>query len=287
MGDISRKITQKSLKAKRNVAIKTVKAQAKDKIQEIKLEYSVNAEKKKEKEEEKERKRELRTQKFNARLSYNARQPRPFTLGEDLVSSIMNGIGSGLSVASIVLLVVNSYFNAPSPRSLYIAPFALFGSCLFLWHLTATLRHAIYPLGARAVFSILNRCIAYALIASIYTPLLLTHLSFSSSAISSCVIIWVVCAFLIAFAAIFHARLLFFIILSYIILAAILVILVVSGSIVLEGVSKTLFLYASLSFALSLLFYLMRNFKWTRCIFHLFALTGNALVFFSFYYVFA
>ena len=49
MGDITRRITRKSLKAKRKAAIKTIKAQAKEKIHQIKVDYSMDAEKKKEK----------------------------------------------------------------------------------------------------------------------------------------------------------------------------------------------------------------------------------------------
>ena len=74
MGDITRRITRKSLKAKRKAAIKTIKAQAKEKIHQIKVDYSMDAEKKKEKAAEREHKRELRAQKANARLSYNAHQ---------------------------------------------------------------------------------------------------------------------------------------------------------------------------------------------------------------------
>ena len=133
MGDITRRITRKSLKAKRKAAIKTIKAQAKEKIHQIKVDYSMDAEKKKEKAAEREHKRELRAQKANARLSYNARQPRPFTLGEDVLSSIANGIGAGLSVSAIVLLVIRAYFYAPAAqKSTYISTFAVFGSSLFV-----------------------------------------------------------------------------------------------------------------------------------------------------------
>ena len=45
MGDITRRITRKSLKAKRKAAIKTIKAQAKEKIHQIKVDYSMDAEK--------------------------------------------------------------------------------------------------------------------------------------------------------------------------------------------------------------------------------------------------
>ena len=69
MGDISSRITRKSFKAKRKAAVKTIKAQAKEKIRQVKLEYSVDAERKRAKALEKEHKKELSAQKANARLS--------------------------------------------------------------------------------------------------------------------------------------------------------------------------------------------------------------------------
>ncbi len=99
MADISLRITKKSLKAKRKAAIKTIKAQTKEKIRAIKMEYAVNSERKKIKVAERAQKKELRIQKANARLAYNERQPRQYTLGEELFNSISHGIGAGLSAA--------------------------------------------------------------------------------------------------------------------------------------------------------------------------------------------
>ena len=60
MADISRRITRKSLKAKRKAAIKTIKAQTREKIRLVKMECSIDAERKKARSIEKEQKKELK-----------------------------------------------------------------------------------------------------------------------------------------------------------------------------------------------------------------------------------
>ena len=282
MGDITRRITRKSLKEKRKAAIKTIKAQAKEKIHQIKVDYSMDAEKKKEKAAEREHKRELRAQKANARLSYNARQPRPFTLGEDVLSSIANGIGAGLSVSAIVLLVIRAYFYAPAAqKSTYISTFAVFGSSLFVLHLMATLYHAISPSKAKKVFSIFNHCAIYLFIGGIFTPLMLAKMS--GPATTACAVLWGILAFLLVLYAVFGARLHSFSVFTYIVFAAIIIGLAASGTIALNFSSKVFLFAGAAAYGISLAFFMMRNFKWTHSIFHIFAIGAAVLVFFGIY----
>ena len=279
MADISQRITQKSLKAKRKAAIKTIKAQCKERIRQINLEYSANGDKQKRRQQERIKRRELRTQKSAARIAYNERQPRPFTLGEDLLSSIVNGIGAGLSIAAIVLLVIQAYYHAPR-RAAYVSTFALFGSFLFALHLMATLYHAIFPLGARKVFSVLSHCSAYLFVGFLYTPLLLCT---SSGSLPLLVVLWVVLVALCALYCVFSSRLYYFAFFSYVFFAALLLVLTLAGTVALPSRSVTFLVCSSLVYAVSALFFLMRSFKWTHSIFHLLALGANVLLFFCLY----
>ena len=279
MADISRRITQKSLKAKRKAAIKTIKAQCKEKIRQINLEYSTSGEKQKRKQIDRQKRHDLRAQKAAARIAYNERQPRQFTLGEDLLSSIANGIGAGLSIAAIVLLVIQAYYHAPR-RAAYVSTFALFGSFLFALHLMVTLYHAISPLGARKVFSVLSHCAAYLFVGSLYTPLLLCA---SKGALPFLIVLWVALVALCALYSVFSSRLYYFAFFSYAFFAALLLVLVFTGKVALQGKSVTFLAYCALLYALSAVFFLMRNFKWTHSVFHLLALGANVLLFFCLY----
>ena len=279
MADISQRITQKSLKAKRKAAIKTIKAQCKERIRQINLEYSASGDKQKRRQQERIKRRELRTQKSAARIAYNERQPRPFTLGEDLLSSIVNGIGAGLSIAAIVLLVIQAYYHAPR-RAAYVSTFALFGSFLFALHLMATLYHAIFPLGARKVFSVLSHCSAYLFVGSLYTPLLLCA---ANGALPLLVVLWVVLVALCALYSVFSSRLYYFAFFSYVFFAALLLVLALAGTVALPSRSVAFLVSSCLVYAVSALFFLMRSFKWTHSIFHLLALGANVLLFFCLY----
>ena len=279
MADISRRITQKSLKAKRKAAIKNIKAQCKEKIHQINLEYSASGEKQKRKQSDRLKRHELRAQKNAARIAYNERQPRPFTLGEDLLSSIANGIGAGLSIAAIVLLVIQAYYHAPR-RAVYVSTFALFGSFLFALHLMATLYHAIFPLGARKVFSVLSHSAAYLFVGSLYTPILLCA---SSGTLPLLVVVWVVLVALCALYAVFSRRLYYISFFSYVFFAALLVVLVFTGKVALPNKSVAFFVCATIVYAASTIFFLLRSFKWTHSVFHLLALGANVLLFFCLY----
>ncbi len=281
MGDITRRITRKSLKAKRKAAIKTIRAQAKEKIRQIKVDYSMDAEKKKQKASDRERKRELKAQKANARLSYNERQPRPFTLGEDLLSSISNGIAAGLGVAAVVLLVIRAVFYSPAEqKSLYIATFSVFGASLFVLHLMETLNHAISSLSAKKVFSVLNHCAVYLFIGGIFSPVLLAQ-NFTSA----CAVVWGFCLALTVLYAVFGSRLMAFSVFTYAVFALILAAGIFSGTLNLPKPSKILLLTAILMHAAGLALFVMRNYKWTHGIFHLLAISGSVLSFFGIFYL--
>ena len=279
MADISQRITRKSLKAKRKAAVKTIRAQCKEKIRQINLEYSASGDKRKRKQQEQQKRHQLRSQKAAARLAYSERQSRPFTLGEDLLSSIANGIGAGLSIAAIVLLVIQAYYHAPR-RALYVSTFAIFGSFLFMLHLMATLYHAIFPLGARKVFSALTHSTAYLFVGSLYTPLLLCA---SSGSLPLLVVLWVVLAALCALYCVFARRLYYASFFSYVFFAALLLVLTLAGTVALPSRSVTFLVCSSLVYALAAAFFLLRSFKWTHSIFHLLALGANVLLFFCLY----
>lgn len=279
MADISRRITRKSLKAKRKAAIKTIKAQTKEKIRLVKMECSVDAERKKSRAVEKEQKKELKAQKINARISYNARQPRPYTLGEDLFNSICHGIGAGLGVAAIVLLVIRSVMYAPASFRLpWILSFSLFGSLFFLDYLMSTLSHAITASGGRKVFSILENCTFYLLIAATFTPFALK--TYSGNTLSLFLVsMWAATGLLIVLQAVFSKKLRGFTEFTYVVMGiGLTAVFIKSGNLLLAG---------SAFYFLGGLCSLKRNYKWSHSVFHLFMLAGTVFHFFAIFLLLA
>lgn len=279
MGDISRRITRKSFKAKRKAAIKTIKAQAKEKIRLVKLEYSIDAERKKTKAIEKEQRKELKAQKANARISYNERQPRPFSLGEDLFSSISHGIGAGLSVAAIVLLIIRSVFHAPSADSgAWTASFSLLGAFFFIYYLTSTLSHAISAMGGRKVFERMTFMTIWVLVPATFVPFALATLS-GTTLTAFVSIVWSLYGLMAVLYAVFGNKIrgvsVFAFIVSFVIMT---LTFVKCGSLLVAG---------SVLYVVGGGFFMLRNYKWSHSIFHLLALGGSILHFFSVYYLLA
>lgn len=286
MADISAEITRKSLKAKRKAAIRTIKAQAKDKIKEVKVLYAENPERIKALAEEKERKQALRMQRINARIAYDERQLRQYTVGEDVFNAISHGVGAALSIAAIVLLVVLSVFHAPEEKkALYTVSYTIFGSSLFLMYMFSMLYHALTPYGARKVFSILTHDFIYVLVAGTYTPFILTKIGgyagwivFGS--------IWGVSSILIALYSVFGAKLRSFAAFTYFLIGWLFLVLFVVTPLAesLSALSKALLISGGVSYTVGCGFFLIPHRKWTHSIFHLFTLAGSILHFFSVYF---
>lgn len=288
MADISRRITRKSIKAKKDAAIRTIKKQAKEKIHEVKLQYAQNPERQKLKELEREQKKERKEQRAAALLAYYQHQNREYTLGEELVSSISHGIGAGLSVAAIVLLIIRAVFHTPEgvSTSAAVAGYAIFGASIFVLYLVSTLYHAIPAVLARKVFSILNHDAIYILIAGTYTPFILTKIT-GPLGVSLCAIVWGVSAVLIILYSVFGSKLRWFSVVTYLILGW-LIISVFSFFPVgtyLPDLCRALLFSGGACYSVGGLFYLMRKTKWAHCVFHILAMGGTIMHFFCIYFM--
>lgn len=95
---------------------------------------------------------------------------RTFTLGEEVVHSITHGIGTGLSIAGLVILVVLGVLNGDVYQ---IIGFTIFGASLVLLYLASTLYHGFQQPRAKRIFKIFDHSAIYLLIAGSYTPFLL------------------------------------------------------------------------------------------------------------------
>ncbi|MBB5219262.1 hemolysin III family protein [Treponema rectale] len=286
MADISRRITRKSLKAKKKAAIQTIKKQAKEKIQEVKQQYAQNPERRRLREEEAALKKERRLQKANAQLAYNERKSRTYTLGEEIFSSITHGIGAGLSAAAIVLLAIKAYFYHPAgiPVSTFMASVLVFGASLFIMYLMSTLYHALRPVVAKKVFSIFNHDAIYILIAGTYTPFIFALFPLKA-AFSLASIVWAICGLLIVLYSVFGSRLRAFSVFTYIVFGWLILSVFVYAPITLNAVSRYLLLAGGLSYSVCGICYIFRRRKWSLSFFHLFALFGSILHFFSVYFM--
>lgn len=98
-----------------------------------------------------------------------------YTLGEELISAISHGVGTGLGITALVLCVVKS--------AIHHNPYAVVSSCLYgatliILYLISTLYHSFKPsIGAKRVFRIFDHCSIFLLIFGTYAPFTLVTLN--------------------------------------------------------------------------------------------------------------
>ncbi|MBT6006437.1 MAG: hemolysin III family protein, partial [Prolixibacteraceae bacterium] len=98
---------------------------------------------------------------------------RSLTVGEEIFNSITHGVGTLLSIAALVLLVV---FAAIKGDAWHVVSFTIFGSTMVLLYLSSTLYHSFTKAKVKNLFARFDHAAIFLLIAGTYTPYLLTAL---------------------------------------------------------------------------------------------------------------
>lgn len=96
-----------------------------------------------------------------------------YTLGEEIANAVTSGIGTALSIAGLVVMVV---YAALDGSAWHVVGVSIFGASLIFSHLASTLYHAISPPRAKRVFRVIDHLAIYVLIAGTYTPFTLVNL---------------------------------------------------------------------------------------------------------------
>lgn len=213
----------------------------------------------------------------------NAPEPRPrvniggYTLGEEIANSITSGVGTVLSVAGLVILIV---FAALNGTIWHIVGVSVFGASLVLSHLASTLYHAIAPPRAKRVLQVFDHLAIYILIAGTYTPFTLVNLRghWGGWLLG---LVWALALFglVIKLTPLDRVRGLstgFYVAMGWIALMAIKPLV---ANVALGGL---LFLIAGgLAYTLGVIFYAWHRLPYNHMIWHLFIIVGGLLHFFA------
>lgn len=96
---------------------------------------------------------------------------RAQTIGEEIANAISHGLGTGLSIAGMVVLIVTACTH--NMGALAVVSAALYGSGLILLYTFSSLYHSLTNKRAKKVFRIFDHCSIFILILSTYIPVLL------------------------------------------------------------------------------------------------------------------
>lgn len=211
-----------------------------------------------------------------ARLS-DPKNARPFTLGEEIFHSITHGIGTGLSIAGLVILVVLAVLNGDIYQ---IIGFTIFGASLVLLYLSSTLYHGIQQPRAKRVFKVFDHSAIYLLIAGSYTPFLLVGIRGTTGWVLL-VVVWMIALIGITMKVLFIDR---FHVLSVIIYLAMgwLCVFAFREMIFSIPIGGIIWLAAGgILYTVGVIFYAMQKRPYMHAVWHFFVLGGSICHYFA------
>lgn len=200
-----------------------------------------------------------------------------YSVGEEIANTITHAVGTGLSIAALVILIVAA---TTTGTAWHIVSFSIFGSTLILLYLASTLYHAIPVAKAKRFLKTLDHSAIFLLIAGTYTPFMLGSLR-GVLGWSIFGVIWglaiagvvLKCCFVYRFK---RLSLAIYIGMGWLCLLA--------GREMLAKLPATSLIFLTLggmAYTAGVIFYAWKRLPYGHAIWHLFVVTGSVLHFFS------
>lgn len=199
------------------------------------------------------------------------------TLGEEIANSIIHGIGTTLSIAALVILVV---FASKRGDAWRIVSFSIYGTTLILLYLSSTLYHSFIRLKIKKFFRILDHLAIYLLIAGSYTPITLVSMR-GTWGWTLFGLIWGIAITGIIVTIVFKDKIKPIMILSYVAMG--LLIVIAFKPMLLMLLHKMIFclFIGGACYISGIIFYLWKRLPYHHPIWHLFVLGGSISHFFG------
>lgn len=206
---------------------------------------------------------------------------RTLTIGEEIFNGITHGIGTLLSIAALVLLIV---FSAIKGNAWHVVSFTIFGSTLILLYLSSTLYHSFTKEKLKNLFARFDHASIFLLIAGTYTPYLLTVIR---GALGWTIfgVIWGLAISGVVIRSIYLTRFRKIMVGIYLIMGWLFVVAAVPLVKNLPDISVVFLFTGGGCYSLGVIFYAWRNLKFGHGIWHLFVLAGSICHFFSILYI--
>lgn len=202
---------------------------------------------------------------------------RSLSLGEEIFNSITHGIGTLLSIAALVLLVVTAVVKG---NIWHVVSFSIFGTTLVLLYLSSTLYHSFTKEKIKNLFARFDHAAIFLLIAGTYTPLLLTAMRGTLGWILFG-IIWGVAIAGVVIRSIYLTKFRKLMVGVYVAMGWMFVIAIGPMTRNLSETSLIFLILGGIFYSIGVVFYAWRNLKYGHGIWHLFVLAGSIMHFFS------
>jgi hemolysin III len=205
---------------------------------------------------------------------------RKLSGGEEIINAITHGIGSLLSIAALVVLIIVA---ANHGDTWHMVSFSIYGSTLILLYLSSTLYHSFSSPKIKNLFARFDHISIFLLIAGTYTPILLTSMR-GIWGWTLFGIIWGLALTGAVIRSIYLHRFRKLMVAVYLLMGWMFVLAGKQIYLSLPSVSLTFLVLGGIAYSVGVIFYMWRNLPYSHGIWHLFVLAGSVLHFFAIYF---
>lgn len=282
-----RKSTLTSLKVKKQARLKQLKEDYEEAVRKVNIEYAKEPERLKAKyaadeyaKNERSKRRAAKKVQREEKAIDLVNSLRPFSLAEEIASSIVQGLGAAMAIVVLVIfeaLVVNAITDY---KNLSIVLYTLLGSTTITMYTCSVLSHALRNITAKEVFKRLSHCFSFVMISIAYTAYSLTKIQGLFGWILFGIVVGVAlvgCVLYGVFGTRFEKGIIpFYVVSGWAGLVAAKVLLSVLSS----GSFNSLVLAGAL-YVIALVFYSLRKIKWMHFVGNCLMLAGSVCMFLS------
>lgn len=200
-----------------------------------------------------------------------------YTLGEEIFNSVTHGVGSLLSIAGTVVLIV---FSAINSDAFAVVSSAVYGASLIILYTMSTLYHSITNEKAKKFFRIMDHNTIFFLIAGTYTPYTLAVLRNPLGWVLFG-IVWGAAAIGIVLNSIDLEKFSKISVVCYIAMGWVIIIAVKPLMNSMPFISFALLVAGGIFYTIGVIFYAIKKVKYFHSVWHIFTVIGSALHYFS------
>lgn len=202
---------------------------------------------------------------------------KKYTLGEEIFNSVSHGVGSGLSVAGTVVLIVSAVIHT---NAWGVVSSCIYGATLIILYTMSTLYHSLTNAKAKAFFRIMDHNTIFLLIAGTYTPITLYFLGGVTGWILFA-IVWGAAVIGIIINSINLEKARIPSIFCYVAMGWVIIFAIKPLIAAMPTLSLVFLIIGGVFYTLGIIFYAIKKVKYFHSVWHLFTVAGSVFHYFS------
>lgn len=286
-----RKSTLKSLKQKKRSRLAQLKLDYENAVQQVQIQYAEDPERLKAKyaaaeyaKNERAKKRAERRIESEKKILELTKNTRRLTTGEEIASSIVQGLGASLFIAGTAILDTLAMRNVTSFFNTTIVFYSLFGISMVLMYLSSLLQHALTNISAKQVFDRLSHVLSFLIIGFGYSAYTITKIQGMTGWILFGVV-WVIVLIGILFYAISGQKYAKLNIILYILAGFSGLVVAKNLFEVLSAKSFSMLVLGAFFYLIGIIFYNLKKVKFMHLLSNIIMLFGSVYIFFSLFFI--